>query len=1271
MTVPAHPGLQVSERMWLAITGTLSVAVILFTIWCLTQGITIIFMHLYYFPIVLMAYHYRWKGAFGTMALSGIYVALVFMFNAGDTDVILAALFRAGVFLGIALVIAYLAEQIARAQEAKEALREEKDQYLSLAPAIVLVLDKAGVITFINDKGSRILECSREDALSKSWADTFIPAPERESVRSLFASTISGDFILGETVRGNVITAAGRIRHIRWNNTVLRDPAGNITSVLSYGEDITEEAAAAASLKRLQEFQENVIANANVWISVLAPDGTILVWNDAAEQISGYKKADVVGRRDVWKQLYPAREYRKNVTREINRIISRDTYLENFDTEIHCADGTLKTLVWNTRALRDDTGTVTSYIAIGRDVSAQKSAEVRAAESSRFLASMIDTLPMPVFFKDTGGKYLGCNPPFEEYIGIKREDLAGKTVYDISPKDLADQYAAADQQLFDNPVPQRYETQVRYADGSRHDVIFYKAPFFNKDGTLGGLIGSFLDITERKRMEDALQESELFNRSLVENLPEYLCVYGEDGRILYVNPASARALGYDAEAVAGTSIITYVAAEYRDLARSKLASRLAGDDASYEIELISKSGPRRSVTVKAAPIQYRNHPAVLLLLIDITERKRVELALRESEAKYRTLFENMLEGFAYCRLIYDEQGAPADWVYLSVNRAFERLTGLKDVEGKRVREVIPDILNLAPEIFTMYGRVASTGASETFEIDFKPLKSWLKVSAFCPEKGYFVAVFEDVTERKESQDRIQHLLRVQEEQLRIINTSPAVAFLWKAEENWPVVTVSENISQFGYTQDDFLSGRVLFSSIIHPDDLGRVGSEVEYNSSHAIDDYIQEYRIFGKNHDLFWVEDYTHIRRDATGKITHYEGIVLDVTRRKLAEELRKATEYRLDTAMEIGKLAWWEMDMPSGAVRFDERKATMLGYSPEKFRHYRDFTALLHPDDLEPTMQAMRDHLEGIAVRYQGDYRIQASSGEYLWFRDVGGITRRHADGSPATLTGVVIDITASKQADLALKETNDYLTSLFDYANAPIIVWDPEFRITRFNHAFERLTGRSEKDVLGEHLSILFPEESQLAAMDQIQITLAGIRWESVEIPVFHISGEVRTVLWNSATLYADDGKTVISTIAQGQDITDRKRIEAAFLESRQLFMDIISFLPDPTFVIEKDGRVIAWNRALEDISGVKGMDIIGKGDYEYSIWMYGKRRPILIDLVLNPDKDAARMNYSDIRWEGRSVTAQAVVKPPGSEKAIPLSLVATPLLDHEGRITGAIES
>jgi PAS domain S-box-containing protein len=125
---------------------------------------------------------------------------------------------------------------------------------------------------------------------------------------------------------------------------------------------------------------------------------------------------------------------------------------------------------------------------------------------------------------------------------------------------------------------------------------------------------------------------------------------------------------------------------------------------------------------------------------------------------YRLLFENMLNGLAYCKMIFGESGQPADFIYLEVNRAFEQLTGLKDVVGRPVTELIPDIKQSNPELFEIYGRVALTGKPELFELEVKPLSRWFSISVYSPEKGYFVAVFDNITQRKQAEQALRDKL---------------------------------------------------------------------------------------------------------------------------------------------------------------------------------------------------------------------------------------------------------------------------------------------------------------------------------------------------------------------------------------------------------------------------------------------------------------------------------------------------------------------------------
>jgi PAS domain S-box-containing protein len=187
--------------------------------------------------------------------------------------------------------------------------------------------------------------------------------------------------------------------------------------------------------------------------------------------------------------------------------------------------------------------------------------------------------------------------------------------------------------------------------------------------------------------------------------------------------------------------------------------------------------------------------------------------------------------------------------------------------------------------------------------------------------------------------------------------------------------------------------------------------------------------------------------------------------------------------------------------------------------------------------------------------------------------------------------DITPRLEAEEALRSTRAYLENLLDYANAPVIVWDASGKITRFNHAFERLTGYAAKEVIGRELEILFPANTKEISLDRIRKTLTGEFWESVEIQILRNDGSIRTALWNSANVYAEDGKTLVATIAQGQDITERKQAEEKLRETRDYLENLIDYANAPIIVWDSAFKIARFNNAFERLTGYEAGDVVGK--------------------------------------------------------------------------------
>jgi PAS domain S-box-containing protein len=184
--------------------------------------------------------------------------------------------------------------------------------------------------------------------------------------------------------------------------------------------------------------------------------------------------------------------------------------------------------------------------------------------------------------------------------------------------------------------------------------------------------------------------------------------------------------------------------------------------------------------------------------------------------------------------------------------------------------------------------------------------------------------------------------------------------------------------------------------------------------------------------------------------------------------------------------------------------------------------------------------------------------------------------------------DELAIRESEEKLRETNEYLNSLFNYANAPIIVWDTSLIITQFNPAFENLSGYSKDDVTGKKIDMLFNRANLDASLHLIKMAVSGERWEVVEIEIQRKDGDTRIVLWNSANILDYDGKTVLATIAQGQDITKRKKAE----DEIRLQSEILSHMSEAVYLVKmRDGIIVFANSKFESMFGYEEGEMIGK--------------------------------------------------------------------------------
>ncbi|WP_413200812.1 PAS domain S-box protein [Nostoc piscinale] len=254
----------------------------------------------------------------------------------------------------------------------------------------------------------------------------------------------------------------------------------------------------------------SIFENATEGIFQSSPDGRYITANPALAKIYGYSSPEEVTANftDIENQLYVDPKRRA----EFVRLIEKYGIISEFESQIYRQDGSIVWISEKAYAVRDAAGKLLYYEGLIEDITQRKQAEEALQEQIDFLQVLIDTIPTPVFYKNTQGLYLGCNTAFEAVLGLRKEQILGKSDYDLAPRELADQYYHADMTLLEQQQVQTYESFLVFADQTKHDVIFYKATFSKVDGSLGGLVGIILDISElqaalrdRQRTEEALR----------------------------------------------------------------------------------------------------------------------------------------------------------------------------------------------------------------------------------------------------------------------------------------------------------------------------------------------------------------------------------------------------------------------------------------------------------------------------------------------------------------------------------------------------------------------------------------------------------------------------------------------------------------------------------------------------------------------------------------------------------------------------------------------
>jgi PAS domain S-box-containing protein len=709
---------------------------------------------------------------------------------------------------------------------------------------------------------------------------------------------------------------------------------------------------------------------------------------------------------------------------------------------------------------------------------------------------------------------------------------------------------------------------------TRDDVVFLQA--------MANVLG---EAAQHRQAAAALRKSEARFRQVIETANEGICFLDVQYCFTFVNQQLACALGYAAEELLGVSLNTLIFPEDLAEAQEYIDRRRQGIAETFEWRFRRKDGSEIWFINSASPIMHEEagFAGSFVMCTDITERKRAEAALRESEERYRRVLETTHEGVCF----FDR-----DFRFTYTNIQLARALRY-DVDAL-LGTLFTDYL--FPEDLGDFQQRAGhrrQGISDSFERRLRRQDGrevWFIISAtpILDAAGQFVGSFTmltDITERKRAEARLRELEDV-------VNRSPAVAFVWRMEEGWPVDFVTDNILQFGYLPGELMGAQGHpFASLVHPDDLERVTREVEQYLAAGAVEFQQEYRLLAKTGKARWVDDRTWVRRAPDGSITHLQGVLVDITERRMAERAVVRERDRARLYLDISGVLIIALDREGRVTMANRRTCEALGYREAELLGRDWFAIAIAPTEREAIRAVLAAAMAGTHVpSTHFEHRLVTRAGKEILI--VAHNTLLYDDeGQICGLLGSGIDVTEHRKAEQALRESEERYRTLIESAPIAVMV-NRDDQITLVNDACLRLFGATDPaQLLGKSPFDLFhPDDHALIRARIVRLQEFGEVVPMQREQIVRLDGTTVDVEVTAAP-FKDQGINAIHVVLR--DISERVVTE----KRQQLSAEILGILNDPLAVTD------AIQRILAAIQRATGFDAIGirlrhGDDYPYLV-------------------------------------------------------------------------
>ena len=797
------------------------------------------------------------------------------------------------------------------------------------------------------------------------------------------------------------------------------------------------------------------------------------------------------------------------------------------------------------------------------------------------LRAILDTAVEGIITIDEHGTIESLNPAAAKMFGYRADEALGRNVNVLMPSPYHEEH---DRYLANyRATGERKIIGIgREVMGRRQDGTVFPMDLSVSEVQLGGrriFTGFVRDLTERRQAEAALHEKEAqlhaADRRLAEimhGMTEACFALDRKWRFTFVNDCAEPLFHRRRDEMVG-HVFWEVFPQLRGTPMEQHYRRAMRERMAVAFEAFSPVS-QRWLDIRVFPTA----DGLAAFVLDIQLRKQAELALHESEARYRTLFTRMNEGFVLCELLRDAAGTPCDFRLLEANPAFERQTGLKtkSVLGRTAREIVPAMESSWAEIF---GRVVATGEPAQFEPYDPHTRRWYEVFAFAIGGERFAVFFRNITERR----RNEEALRDSEERFRqVVENIDEVFWMSDVAKNKMLFISAGYERIWGQTRASLYASPRRWLAAIHPQDRARVLQAALRKQIRG--DYDEEYRIVRPDGTQRWIRDRAFPIRDAAGTVYRIAGVAEDITARRQEEQRR---QLQCEVARLLATAETLAVTVPkllrAVAMAFDWAVGEFWEVTgkPEKLRvvqvwHAPGAKLAAFVKHSQKLAFGLFDGLPGRVLSSRRPEWIPALA-EYPEFLRQRAAARaglrsavafpilvnQHALGVMAFLTRGTVEPDAGlgelfaslgsqigqfmerRRAEEALREAHEFSKQVVDSAAAGIIVCDRAGRFVVWNPFMEQLTGHRASELLGRRADEVLPVLGGAHFRKMFHDALAGAVFEAADISFDFPETGKRGWLAARFAPWRDARRDIVGVIVTVREITERRQLESELLE------------------------------------------------------------------------------------------------------------------------------